>query len=439
MMNHTPKDNDSNLSKRTEMSSLLFVGNNQRDPCYSSFPESWTPESNSLRRRVFLALTEPNTSICSAVFFFILMFAIALSNVIMIMQTMDVFQFVPTDCVSCGGDVSYMFEDDIFIETEPPGVDCVCPPSPVPWTVHTLDWLVYFLTFEWCLRVAVFPDGMIQWFQFIADYTTMLDALSIFPYYLEKLPNGFVSLRIFRILRIFQLVRLGQYNQAFTSLTNVMTRSTQYLKLLVIVLAFGAAFFGSMVYWMEKGTWKYYEESGEYMFIRVGLDGQTEEPTPFDSIPKAFWWFLVTATTVGYGVRDVHLIPIIAMQFLRSNLFNKILLLAKDMYPTSTGGRYVAVLSMMMGVLVIAFPVSVFSELWAEELSGAKDREDLTNMRIEDVKMVREKEDCGEHKIPLLDAKDVQDIFDCLDEIRQREDRIRALLRRSKISCKISM
>jgi len=68
------------------------------------------------------------------------------------------------------------------------------------------------------------------------------------------LPNGLVSLRIFRLLRIFQLVRLGQYNQAFTSLTNVLSRSVQYLRLLIIVLAFGAAFFGSMVYWMEKGT-----------------------------------------------------------------------------------------------------------------------------------------------------------------------------------------
>lgn len=248
----------------------------------------------SLRRRIFLVLTEPDTSTWSAVFFFVLILAIVMSNVIMIMQTMDAFQFVPTDCVSCGGTVSYIFEDDAFIEEEPPGVKCVCPPSPLRWMDVTLNWLIYFLTVEWILRVAMFSPAdpaptsagrMVQWFQFLMDSSTLIDALAIFPYYLEQLPNGLVSLRIFRLLRIFQLVRLGQYNQAFTSLTNVLSRSVQYLRLLIIVLAFGAAFFGSMVYWMEKGTWKYHEPSGEYTFVRVGLDGKTEEPTPFESIP----------------------------------------------------------------------------------------------------------------------------------------------------------
>jgi Ion channel len=55
----------------------------------------------------------------------------------------------------------------------------------------------------------------------------------------------------------------------------------------------------------------------------------------------------VTATTVGYG----------------------------DSYPTTTVGKWIACIAMMMGVLVIAFPVSVFSELWSKELrlQGALD------------------------------------------------------------------
>ncbi|KAL7518606.1 hypothetical protein ACHAWX_003419 [Stephanocyclus meneghinianus] len=306
-------------SSQNERSSLLSIEGDKGGSSFSSWPPTRAETQSSIwkhpgswRRIIFLILTEPDTSIWSAVFFIVMILAIALSNIIMIMQTMDAFQFVPTDCVSCGGTISYMFEDDEVSPEMAPGVSCICPPSPVSWTIHTLDSLIYFLTFEWMLRVvlyspvnpsATFSGRVVQWFNFLTDPTTLMDALSIFPYYLERLPNGLVSLRIFRLLRIFQLVRLGQYNPAFTSLTNVMSRSTQYLKLLVIVLAFGAAFFGSMVYWMEKGTWKYHDASGEYTFVRTGFDGKTEEPTPFTSIPAAFWWFLVTATTVGYGVR----------------------------------------------------------------------------------------------------------------------------------------
>ena len=411
----------------------------------------------SWRRRIFLVLTEPDTSIWSAVFFSILIVVIALSNIIMIMQTMDSFQFVPTDCISCGGTISYMFEDDeVNLETEPPGVSCVCPPSPLPWTNQTLDMLILFLTVEWILRVLLYVPAdpsptvagqAIQWLNFLTDYTTLLDALSVFPYYLEHLPNGLVSLRIFRLLRIFQLVRLGQYNQMFNSLTNVMSRSTQYLKLLMIVLAFGAAFFGSMAYWMEKGTWKYYEPSGEYIFVRTALDGRTEEPTPFTSIPAgmcirscrtcsakhiqrmlfltvvlvsslclAFWWFIVTATTVGYG----------------------------DTFPTSTAGKYVGAAAMMMGVLVIAFPVSVFSELWSQELRDLKgfdhiadtavsDNKNATDSLSDKIGVVGDDEAVvqgDEHGHVVLDQADMQEILECLDIIREREQRIRVLLQR---------
>ena len=231
-------------------------------------------------------------------------------------------------------------------------IPCVCPPSPLPFTVNAIDWLMNFLAMEWILRILLFTpavssssdhddsndddddnneyyytdeeppvdednndDGiaptttttttarhfLYQWFNYIFEQQNLLDALAVFPYYLERAPNGFVSLRLLRLFRLFQLVRLGQYNSMFMSLTNVLYKSFNYLKLLVLVLAFGAAFFGSMVYYIERGTWKYYEPAGEYRFVRIGVDGVTEEPTPFTSIPAAFWWFMVTATTVGYG------------------------------------------------------------------------------------------------------------------------------------------
>jgi hypothetical protein len=271
-----------------------------------------TSRHRSWRRRIFLLLTDPTTSYFSMIFFVIVMIAIFAINVIMVMQTMDVYQFTPTDCVSCGGNTYYVLEDDNFVMEK--GIQCVCPPAPLTWTVQAADYIVYFFTVEWILRVAFFEPPpaeraptwwgyVCQWFGFLTDTTTVLDALAIFPYYAERFEktNGLMSLRLLRLFRVFQLVRLGQYNSSFMSLTNVLFKSILYLKLLAIVLMFGAAFFGSIVYWLEKGDWTYYEETQSYQFMRKSVDGIRTEPTPFTSIPVAFWWFCVTATTVGYG------------------------------------------------------------------------------------------------------------------------------------------
>ena len=61
------------------------------------------PTKRSMRRRMFLFLTEPATSIGSAVFFLFLFVAISVMNLVMIMQTMNRWQYTPTDCISCGG------------------------------------------------------------------------------------------------------------------------------------------------------------------------------------------------------------------------------------------------------------------------------------------------------------------------------------------------
>ena len=81
----------------------------------------------------------------------------------------------------------------------------------------------------------------------------------------------------------------------------------------------------------------------------MSKDLTNEEISPFNSIPCAYWWFIVTATTVGYG----------------------------DYYPTSTIGQWIAAFAMIAGVLVIAFPVSVFSDLWSDELKKVKGFESI--------------------------------------------------------------
>jgi Ion transport protein len=283
---------------------------------------SWVPGGQegrdrhvrSWRRCIFLLLTEPESSTMSAIFYGLLMTTIFTVNTIMVMQTMDVYQYTPDDCVTCGGDIRYFFDVDDTVITNKngfvSGVECVCPPEPLPYLGSLLKHLIDFFAIEWVLRIVCFVEKdpaptlarrMFQWLGYVTSPTTLMDALAILPFYLEGLPNTFVSLRLLKSFQMFQLIRLGHYNTLFISLTNVMAKSLNYLRLLVLILAFGSALFGSLIYWVERGTWQYHEKSQKFLFVRIGADGVTEEPSPFRSIPEAFWWFMVTATTVGYG------------------------------------------------------------------------------------------------------------------------------------------
>jgi hypothetical protein len=325
-----------------------FLQHNQQ---HNRHDDRWRTR-RSTKRRIFLFLTEPDTSIASAVFFLFLIATISLMNLVMIMQTVGNFQYTPVDCRICGGSVSYLFDDDFSILDPVEGVPCVCPPTPFYWTVVVLDRTVEFLTAEWILRVLFFEPPrneraptrwgfFCQWLSFVTSLSNIFDALATLPYYLESFEsNGLMSLRLLRLLRVFQLVRLGQYSQSYMSLSTVLYQSVPYLKLLMVVLSFGAAFFGSIVFWLERGVWTYFEGTNSYEYVRNSHEVGVVEISPYTSIPASFWWFIVTVTTVGYG----------------------------DFVPTSKAGKCVAAIAMLMGILIIAFPVSVFSDLWCKEL-----------------------------------------------------------------------
>jgi hypothetical protein len=51
--------------------------------------------------------------------------------------------------------------------------------------------------------------------------------------------------------------------------------------------------------------------------------------------------------------------------------------IAADYYPTSKAGQWVSACAMLTGVLVIALPVGVFSDLWSDELKEVKGLESL--------------------------------------------------------------
>ena len=102
-----------------------------------------------------------------------------------------------------------------------------------------------------------------------------------------------------------------------------------------------------------------------------------------------------------------------------------------------------------MSVLVVAFPVSVFSDLWSHELqkvggfealdendrdSGRKDsdsgRKDTTALNKSGMPQQNYQSTANSGDVVVMDRQDLQQIAQCLQTIRENEQAVKSILRK---------
>lgn len=185
-----------------------------------------------------------------------------------------------------------------------------------------LDYILRFFTADY-----KFPEkGTLESFiSYPFAPFAIIDLLSILPSltFINQSFRLFRLLRLSRSLRVFRTFKLFRYSKSFELLIQAIKKQKDPLVLV-----------GGMIV--------------TYIFVAALLVFNVE-PDTFPTFLDALNWSTSSLTTVTYG----------------------------DVYPTSTLGQLISMLSNIIGVVIIALPTSIITAGYIEELEGIKTKKEI--------------------------------------------------------------
>ncbi|XP_026094123.1 shaker-related potassium channel tsha2-like [Carassius auratus] len=261
--------------------------------------------ANELKRQFWLLFEHPDSSGPARMIAIVSVTVILISIVIFCMETLPEFRednlvfnnhLAPNGTTAGKRSNVSTFTDPFFL------LETIC---------------VVWFSFELFVRFLACPSKP----AFFRDIMNVIDIVAILPYFItlsldlsevesnSQQTTSLAILRVIRLVRVFRIFKLSRHSKGLQILGQTLRASMRELGLLIFFLIIGIILFSSAVYFAEVDDLE----------------------SSFTSIPDAFWWAVVSMTTVGYG----------------------------DMYPVTVGGKIVGSMCAIAGVLTIALPVPV--------------------------------------------------------------------------------
>lgn len=180
-------------------------------------------------------------------------------------------------------------------------------------SLFILDYILRLMTADYKLK-----KGILSFFLYPFTFMAIIDLLCILPSF-NIIATGFKMLKLLRLLRAFRVFRafkMLRYSKSMEIIIGVI-RSQRTPLLAVVTLAIAYILIAALVVF-------------------------NVEPETFKSFFEAVYWATVSLTTVGYG----------------------------DIYPVTTIGRLVTMVSSFIGIAIVALPSGIITAGYMEALKN---------------------------------------------------------------------
>ena len=206
-------------------------------------------------------------------------------------------------------------------------------PLPISGVIDKIAVMVFIIDYilRWSTADYKFSDHSASSFlKYPFTFMALVDLVSILPsltlmnkaFKLFRIFRMLKVMRVFRTMRVFRVFKAARYSKSLEIIGNVIRNSKDAL------IAVGTL---ALLY-----------------VIISALIVFNIEPDTFDNFYEAIYWATVSLTTVGYG----------------------------DIYPVTSIGKFVAMVSSVFGIAIVALPSGIITAGYMEELLKVKNEKE---------------------------------------------------------------
>ncbi|SFA83623.1 voltage-gated potassium channel [Acetitomaculum ruminis DSM 5522] len=182
-------------------------------------------------------------------------------------------------------------------------------------SIFIFDYIMRFYTSDYKMGIKSYK----AYVAYVFTPMAIIDLLSIVPVLTFFFPAS-VTLQLFRIFRVLRILKLVRYSKTMVVIENVIRKvRAQLFAMLMIACA--------------------------YIFAIAMIIFQVE-PDLFEDFFDALYWATISITTIGYG----------------------------DIAPATNIGRFITMLSALVGVAVVALPSGMITAAYMDEISRKKSK-----------------------------------------------------------------